>query len=239
MPSPNTLALPIAPRDRRWTCHSSEKKCGKLYVFDKMHRTSIWVSDLLEGFRCFTQWLAEQTPVQKAGGSGDETRSLEASAQHLCRDFLNDCCGRGLLPGAPVPEYAAAVAAPVPPLRGNAAANAPLGSICKDFARGYCRRGNNCNLRHVAVPDGACRHFFLNGNCKYGNACKYRHRSNAKFDADAETQSSFDCTHGETCQWWHDKTEEAHVRDVSPKVCRQFRKRGYCIRGDSCKFLHM
>ena len=122
-----------------------------------MHRRSIWVSDVLEGFRCFKDWLAEETPVQKAGGSGDETRSLEASAQHLCRDFLNDCCGRGLLPGARVPEYAAAVAAPVPPLRGNAAANAPR--ICKDFAKGYCRRGNNCNLRHVAVPDRACTHF--------------------------------------------------------------------------------
>ena len=144
------------------------------------------------------QYLADAPPEQKAGGSGDETGSLQALCQPLCRDFLNGCCGRKscryrheLSHGAPVPEkYAAADAAPVPPLRGNAVANALLWGICKDYARGYCRRGQHCNLRHVAVPPGACRHFFLYGNCKFGDGCKYWHvtLSDAKFDAAAETQ---------------------------------------------------
>ena len=162
MPSPNTLALPRAAREcgQRWTCHSSSRRSGRLYVHDKVNKQSLWVSDVMEGFRCYMEWLADAPPEQKAGGSGDETGSLQALSQPLCRDFLNGCCGHGLLPGAPVPEkYAAAVAAPVPPLRGNAAADALLWGICKDFARGYCRRGQHCNLRHVAVPPGACRHF--------------------------------------------------------------------------------
>ena len=169
MPSPNTLALPRAAKEcgPRWTCHSSNRCSGRLYVHDSRTKKSYWVDDVCEGFQCYMEYLADAPPEQKAGGSGDETGSLQALSQPLCPDFLNGCCARksccyrhGLLPGDPVPEkYAAAVAAPVPPLRGNAAANAHLWGICKDYARGYCRRGQHCNLRHVAVPPGACRHF--------------------------------------------------------------------------------
>ena len=191
MPSPNTLALPIAARDQRWTCHSSARRCGQLYVYDKVNRRSLWVSDVMEGFRCFKEWLADAPPEQKAGGSGDETGSLQARYQPLCRDFRRGCCRRKscrfrheVSHGAPVREkYAAADAAPVPPLRrqcrdvygccnppDNAAANAALLWICKDYANGYCKRGPNCPLRHdkteaaqlrdVPPPPGVCRYFF-------------------------------------------------------------------------------
>ena len=157
--SPKTLPTATGECGPSWKWYVSKRFSGRLYVHDSETETSYWLDDVCRGFQKYNKYLADSRPEQKAGGSGDETGSLQALCQPLCRDFLNGCCGHGLLPGAPVPEYAAAVAAPVPPLRGNAAANALLGGICKDFARGYCRRGQHCNLRHVAVPPGACRHF--------------------------------------------------------------------------------
>ena len=200
MPSPNTLALPRAAREcgPRWTCHSSERWSGRLYVHDRVTKRSLWLDDVCRGYRCYMEYLADAAPEQNAGGFGDETGSLQPLSQPLRRDFLQGCCRRtscryrhGLLPEDPVPEqYAAAVAAPVPPSRGNAAANPLLRGICKDYARGHCKRGEHCNLQHVAVPWGACTHFFLYENCKYGERCKFWHAtlSDATFDAAAETQ---------------------------------------------------
>ena len=163
MPSPNTLALPRAARERgqRWTCHPSRTNSGKLYVHDKKSNQSFWLDDVCSLYQCYIQYLAD-APEQKAGG--EPVTSRQARCHPLCREFFGLCGPESCryrddpLPEEPVTEGSAdAVAAPVLPLRENAAANALL--FCEDYVRGRCRRGQHCKLPHVAVPLGACKHF--------------------------------------------------------------------------------
>ena len=174
MPSPNTLPTATGECGKSWKWYVSRRFSGRLYVHDSETKTSYWLDDVCLGFKKYNKYLADSRPEQKAGGSGDETDSLQARYQPLCRDFRRGCCRRKscrfrheVSHGAPVPEkYAAADAAPVPPLRGQCRdwhryrcyCEAVLG-ICEDYARGYCRRGEDCPLRHEEVPLGDCKHF--------------------------------------------------------------------------------
>ena len=246
MPSPNTLPTATGECGKSWKWYVSRRFSGRLYVHDSETKTSYWLDDVCLGFKKYNKYLADSRPEQKAGGSGDETDSLQARYQPLCRDFRRGCCRRKscrfrheVSHGAPVREkYAAADAAPVPPLRGHHYCEAVLG-ICEDYARGYCRRGEDCPLRHEEVPLGDCKHFFIHRTCKYGDTCKFRHGtlSNAKFDAAAETQPRY-CRRGQACHLWHEETEAAHVCDVPRRVCRHF-VRGTCRFGDRCKYRHV
>ena len=207
-------------------------------MHDKETEESYWLDEVCQGFQKYKKYLADARPEQKAGGSGDETGSLQALYQPLWHEVPHE---------APVPEkYAAADAAPVPALRGQCRdwrrypyyCEAVYG-ICADYARGNCRRGEDCPLRHEKVPWGACKHFFIHHNCKFGETCKWRHAtpSNAKFDAAAETQPRY-CRRGQACHLWHEETEAAHVCDVPRRVCRKF-VRGTCRFGDRCKYRHV
>ena len=54
----------------------------------------------------------------------------------------------------------------------NAAADAALRGVCKNYSRGYCKHGQNCHFRHEKtdaahvwdLPAGVCRHF-VRGYC--------------------------------------------------------------------------
>ena len=241
MPSPKHLPPAAGECGQQWTCHSSKRASGRLYVHNKVTKHSYWVDEVCGGYQCYMKYLANAPPEQKAGGSGDETGSLQA----LCHE-----------------KYAAADAAPVPPLRrqcrdgygccnppDNAAANAALLWICKDYANGFCKRGPNCPLRHdkteaaqlrdVPPPPGVCRYFFRDGICDYGTRCKYPHvtPSDAKFDADAETQQRY-CRRRQDYHLRHKTTEAAHVRDLPLGVCHSLIRRGYCYHGNRCKYRH-
>ena len=52
----------------------------------------------------------------------------------------------------------------------KAAAKPAAPSFCQFFARGNCKKGDQCAFSHLSP----CR-FFVLGSCRHGDACKYPH----------------------------------------------------------------
>ena len=57
----------------------------------------------------------------------------------------------------------------------KAAARPAAPGFCQFFARGNCKKGDQCAFSHLSP----CR-FFVLGSCKHGDACKYPHVTPAK-----------------------------------------------------------
>uniref|UniRef100_A0A8B9DGB8 RING-type E3 ubiquitin transferase n=1 Tax=Anser cygnoides TaxID=8845 RepID=A0A8B9DGB8_ANSCY len=49
-----------------------------------------------------------------------------------------------------------------------------LSPLCRDFARGSCRRGRSCRFSHARKSAPVC-HYFQSGACAYGERCRSRH----------------------------------------------------------------
>ncbi|XP_063212930.1 probable E3 ubiquitin-protein ligase makorin-1 [Chroicocephalus ridibundus] len=49
-----------------------------------------------------------------------------------------------------------------------------LRPLCRDFARGSCRWGQNCRFSHDRKSAQVCR-YFQSGFCSYGERCSYQH----------------------------------------------------------------
>uniref|UniRef100_A0A803WFY7 RING-type E3 ubiquitin transferase n=1 Tax=Ficedula albicollis TaxID=59894 RepID=A0A803WFY7_FICAL len=46
--------------------------------------------------------------------------------------------------------------------------------LCRNFARGFCRRGHSCRFSHDRKSAQVCR-YFQSGFCRYGEQCSYQH----------------------------------------------------------------
>ncbi|XP_068275628.1 probable E3 ubiquitin-protein ligase makorin-1 [Nyctibius grandis] len=49
-----------------------------------------------------------------------------------------------------------------------------LRPLCRNFARGSCRWGQNCRFSHERISSHVCR-YFLSGFCSNGERCSYEH----------------------------------------------------------------
>eukprot|EP01060_Flectonema_neradi_P040367 TRINITY_DN915_c4_g1_i1.p1 TRINITY_DN915_c4_g1~~TRINITY_DN915_c4_g1_i1.p1 ORF type:complete len:319 (+),score=67.85 TRINITY_DN915_c4_g1_i1:60-959(+) len=87
--------------------------------------------------------------------------------------------------------------------------------ICKYYAKGNCKKGEDCSFTHVdnKVMDVRICKSYAKGHCKYGNKCRFAH-----VDADDDG----------------DDDEDYHGNNI----CK-FYANGYCKHGDNCRFDHV
>eukprot|EP00736_Rhodelphis_marinus_P006911 Rmarinus@m.11338 len=134
-------------------------------------------------------------------------------------------------------------------------------TLCQDYLRRECRRGNACRFSH-RLPQGdvqailgkssgtkeVCQEF-LRGVCRRGSACKYRHekvtcqdflrgkcrRENCQYAHERVPCRDFlrgTCTKGDNCIYSHEAESSP-----SAELCKDY-LRGSCNRGTTCRYRH-
>ena len=124
----------------------------------------------------------------------------------------------------------------------------PKGVMCRDFGKGYCARGADCNFGHA--------HVATRGYPRAEDPSKWRggDREGEEEEKAAREQQqcpdwlrSGKCANGDRCAHLHREIDPRvnslvnlpRFRHLVPPgvVCMDFRK-GYCARGADCKFGH-
>ena len=141
-------------------------------------------------------------------------------------------------------------------------------AVCHSFSsRGSCAAGASCRFQHelgeakADDPDGGasvrgsvtgppsrkiCRNFTSRGACAAGDSCRFRHITSEHVSVGGGASGTGGFVPAAPEPRGPAPAPAAPVprpaaplaADGEPKVCRNYTSRGFCMNGDTCRFLH-
>ena len=108
-------------------------------------------------------------------------------------------------------------------------------SICREWRKGWCQRGQMCSFLHDDQQGGGAKSSSASSKTNYKN--------DIKNDQLCYQFKLGKCERGELCKFNHINLDDIQLKkeikeDGRDRFCFPFQK-GECRRGDLCKFVHV